>query len=298
MAGRRVQDLLYADPAERDRRLEEFRRPTKGWGMHDPGKGWVVHENHYKRKDGSSFVGRAFFRQLATSEHGADIEGVIEDRSALFATEERLKAAIAEKDILLAELEHRVKNNLNVVASLISLGASELEEGSSKKILVEAQTRIRSMSLIYEQLYKGRASGKVALKAYVEELSRSLVQTYALASGKVELELQIDDWELDTKRAVPLGLIVNELVANALKYAFPGDSAGRISVSLARRDGTVSLAVTDDGSGLPGSVASLEDGGMGFKIVSALTAQLGGEGRVEKPPRGARVLVSFPEAAS
>ncbi|MDP3178921.1 MAG: MASE1 domain-containing protein, partial [Spirochaetaceae bacterium] len=217
MAGSRVQGLLYADPSERDRRME---------ALQDPGKGWVVHENHYVRKDGSSFVGRAFFRQLTTSEHGADIEGIIEDRSALFATEERLKAALAEKDLLFAELEHRVKNNLNVVASLISLGASELEEGPSKKILVEAQTRIRSMSLIYEQLYKGRASGKVTLKTYVEKLSRALVETYAQAGDKVLLELEIDDWELDIKRAVPLGLIVNELLANALKYAFRGDGDG------------------------------------------------------------------------
>jgi PAS domain S-box-containing protein len=190
--------------------------------------------------------------------------------------EESLRQLVEQKEILMKELQHRVKNSLAVVSSLLGLEMAELSDAGAKKAFADARSRIRSVASIYERLYLSGKLDRVDLGVYIRDLSESLFKTYAPESGKIRLRAGFDDISLDTKRAVPLGLIVNELITNALKYAYPEGAAGEIRVELRKSGETVTLDVGDDGAGLPEGFEPKAGGGMGLNLVRMLTEQIDG----------------------
>jgi len=199
---------------------------------------------------------------------------------------------VAQKETLLRELQHRVKNNLNVVSSLIDLKAMELPEGAMREIFTETRNRVQSISAVYERLYLSEDLETVELGAYIRDLADIIFHAYEIGEGKVRLSVAAERAKLETKRAVPLGLILNELVSNALKYAYPGDARGELRIALSREGGRIELSVSDDGVGLPSGFDPDSDGNMGMQLVRMLSEELGAELRVTNG-KGLTVRLGF-----
>src|SRR5215468_11301114 len=160
----------------------------------------------------------------------------------LQARQARLSQHVKERDVLLQEIHHRVKNNLQVISSLIHMQMRQLAPGES---------RVLAIALIHEQLYQSDDYAEVQFSEYARSLAASVFHTLGIARNDIKLELAIEPIPLSIKRAIPCGLMINELITNALKHAFPGDRGGTICVTLGRADDKLQLEVRDDGVGLP-----------------------------------------------
>jgi two-component sensor histidine kinase len=190
--------------------------------------------------------------------------------------EDRLRTSLREKDVLLTEIHHRVKNNLQVISSLLSLQSRALTSPEAVSVFTESQNRVRSMALVHEKLYQSPDLARIDFAAYLRELASHLFRVYARAA-EVQLRIRAGGVLLSIERAVPCGLIASELLSNALKYAFPGGAAGAITIDLSGTDGDAArLEIRDDGVGLPAGVDLGRPASLGLRIVKTLTAQLGG----------------------
>jgi PAS domain S-box-containing protein len=191
--------------------------------------------------------------------------------------EEQLRASLREKEALLKEVHHRVKNNLQLISSLLSLQAARVEDHSARRALADSRDRVRSLALVHENLYRAGNFAGVPLAAQVQSLCAHLLRSYGGDSPRVDFQTRIADVALDLERAVPFVLIINELVSNALKHAFPGGRGGRVSVELrALAGGRYALTVADDGVGLPTEIDLAGSGSLGLQLVSDLAQQLYG----------------------
>ena len=196
-----------------------------------------------------------------------------------------------EKEFLLKEIHHRVKNNLGIVSSLLELQSDQLEDQNAIDAIQESQNRVYSMSMIHQKLYKGKNLAAIEMKDYFIHLSRHILESYG-AEDHVSLEYDMDQLELDIDTAVPLGLIVNELLTNSFKYAFPNNRKGRIKIELQNReDQTVMLKIEDDGIGWEQGDDE-KNSGFGTQLIKLLTQQLDGKIK-RKNDNGASVLIEF-----
>jgi PAS domain S-box-containing protein len=209
------------------------------------------------------------------------------------AEQNALRTSLKEKDLLLREIHHRVKNNLQVVSSLLRLQAASQADPALQRALQEAQERIHAIALIHQKLKHSPDFSKLDLPGYVRTLAERLVRSYASVPALIDLRVRVEEVEIGPDAPVPLGLILNELVANALQHAFPAGEGGSLDIEIGRdAKGWVWLRVADSGQGLPESV-DLDKGGLGFQLVRALTDQLAGVLELERR-RGASFLLSFP----
>ncbi|MBC7350382.1 MAG: PAS domain S-box protein [Candidatus Aminicenantes bacterium] len=191
--------------------------------------------------------------------------------------EESLRAALREKDVMLKEIHHRVKNNLQVMASLLRLQAAQLTEKKAREAFRKSQTRIRSMAMIHERLYQSGNLASVDFADYVEKLVTHLYVLYEVDQSRVHFRNEVGEIGLDINQAIPCGLIVNELVSNALKYAFPGSKKGELLVKMFRdENGRIHLVVKDTGRALPARIDIHSSETLGFQIINDLTKQLNG----------------------
>ena len=212
--------------------------------------------------------------------------------------EEAVQAALREKEVLLREIHHRVKNNMQVISSLFNLQAGHIKDEEARRILKEGQTRIRSMGLIHEKLYQSRDLSKIDFSAYIRSLSVHLFHAYRIDANQVRLETELEDVHLDINAAVPCGLLVNELISNALKHAFPEGRKGVVKIGLRRReDGAVELRVADDGVGFPEKLDFRRTESLGLQIVNLLIGQLDGSIELERK-RGTAIVIAFQETGS
>lgn len=196
-----------------------------------------------------------------------------------------------QNELLLKEIHHRVKNNLELVKSLLALQSAQLEDSATKDAMVASQNRVQSMGIIHQKLYQGENLGSIEMKDYFLNLGEGILDTFN-ADDKVKIECAMDNLELDVDTAVPIGLIVNELLTNALKYAFPNDGKGNILISLTQSTPeTLTLKVADNGVG---KVIGLTPKGTGFgtQLVQLLTQQLDGQ-MVEEHSNGTSILFQF-----
>jgi two-component sensor histidine kinase len=191
-----------------------------------------------------------------------------------------LRALVEEKVVLLREIHHRVKNNIQIISSLLRLQSRSIRDRAALDAVNECQNRIRSIALIHEKLYQSQDFARVDFGDYIENMVGHLVSFHSGVGGRVRFRLEADDVKLDINRAIPCGLIVNELATNALKHAFPEGRAGEIVIRLRALDGgRHELAVKDTGVGLPDGIAFETASSLGFQIVGDLVKQL--EGTVE-----------------
>jgi PAS domain S-box-containing protein len=212
--------------------------------------------------------------------------------------ERAIENSLREKEVLVREVNHRVKNNLQLITSLINLQAGYSEDSLCRDRLRESLNRVRSMALVHERFYDCTDLSRADLAGFVEGLSRHLYHTYGVEPDKVRVVHSIEDVTLGIDQAIPCGLILNELVSNSLKYAFPGDNRGTVTVRVWRPESkTVALSVEDDGAGLPPGVKLESTETLGFHLVYGLTKQLEGE-YVLRNGNGTGVEIRFPDHQS
>lgn len=227
------------------------------------------------RTDGSTFPAEASITQAVVG--GKRIStAIIRDVTERVEAEEALRQSLHDKDSLLKEVHHRVKNNLQIITSLFNLQAARIKDPSVQAVFAESQNRVRTMALVHETLYRSGRFGAVNLAEYLESLCAQMYRSYGASPAQIELIVEIAACEIDLQRAIPCGLIVNELVSNALKHAFPGNRAGTIRISLVRTSNSMyCLTVADDGIGMPFE-PSHPDSTLGLQLVTDLAHQLGG----------------------
>lgn len=203
------------------------------------------------------------------------LRGTVQDITDRMQSEERLRSAIREKETLLRELYHRTKNNMQVIMSLINLqiASAKAKGNEESQLLKETQNRILSMSLVHEKLYDSKDLSNVNLKNYVEDLTDALLKSYRLDSINVSKEVEVDDIMLSIDTIVPVGLIINELISNSLKYAFRGKDCGRIRIRGRRSDGgELKMHYSDDGIGFPPGFDLSGTSSLGLKLVHNLVS--------------------------
>jgi two-component sensor histidine kinase/Flp pilus assembly protein TadD len=210
-------------------------------------------------------------------------------------TNKLLAAKNAENELLLKEIHHRVKNNLEVVSSLLALQSAQIDDPNTKEAMLEGQNRVQSIGIVHQKLYQGEQLGAIEMKDYFINLSESILDSFG-ADKRVQVECMMEKINVDIDTAVPLGLIVNELLTNTLKYAFPNKQDGKVQIKLEqRKNGILHLEVSDNGIGKTGITHGT---GFGGQLVSLLTRQLGGSMR-EEMINGTSVIFEFrPEKAA
>ena len=197
---------------------------------------------------------------------------------------ERLRTSVQEKEMLLREIHHRIKNNLQIVTSLLDLQAIRTQDATVQALLLSNQTRIRSIALVHERLSQSSNAATIRLGEYVQSLAAALVQTYAIEPRRITLRTVISsDIELSSDRVVPIGLILNELIANALQHGL-ADQVGEITITLRVIDAQVTVIVGDSGGGFPADFDLNAPRSLGFQIINALVQQIDGRLRIDRTP--------------
>ncbi|HUD24223.1 MAG TPA: CHASE domain-containing protein [Burkholderiaceae bacterium] len=213
---------------------------------------------------------------LLMTERAAAIQRLVEQRTAeLTNANAVIRDALKEKETLLQEIHHRVKNNLQVISSLINLQRRKLGPGAQQAALQECQTRVQAIALIHEKLYQARDYSRVPFAQYATGLANDVFHAAGISPGTVNLDVEVAEVALAVDKAIPCGLILNELITNALKHAFPHERRGTVRVELDHTpDGRVRLAVKDDGVGLPGDLDIRHADSLGMQLVTTLAEQL------------------------
>jgi PAS domain S-box-containing protein len=211
-------------------------------------------------------------------------QGIIRDITSRKRAEEQLTASLKEKELLLQEIHHRVKNNMQVISSLLKLQAETIKDERLRAPFRDSEHRVRAMSLVHEKLYQAEDFTHILFKDYLTSLIRYLYQSYAHQTGRIELVTEIEELPLDITHAIPCGLITNELLSNALTHAFPGERTGTITIGLRSPEPhTYELTVSDNGVGLPETIDLKTTTSLGLHLVSILVEdQLKGEIEVKR----------------
>jgi PAS domain S-box-containing protein len=241
-------------------------------------EGRAENERWHLRKDGSRFWGSGIMTGLR-DDAGALVGfgKIMRDRTAQRQLEEQLRASLQEKEVLLKEIHHRVKNNLQVISSVLSLQSETIVEGEALPAFQDCQARIHSMALIHEILYQSSNLAQVNLAAYSRRLAEELVRSYQVEPERIRLVVEADEVWVSAEKAMPCGLILNELIANCVKHAFPDGRSGTVRVTLRAEGGAqVTLSVGDSGVGFPPGVDFRHAESLGLQLIGLLTEQLGG----------------------
>jgi len=250
-------------------------------------------QNPVRRKDGSVvWVSTSGIPLLSGAGELLGYRGSDTDISDRHRADERIKSNLAEKEVLLKEIHHRVKNNLQVVSSLLNLQAKTIQDEAARAVLKDSRARVRAMALVHEILYRSEDFSRLNMREYASRLIDGLRGAYS-GGGSILFEADICDCPLSVDTAVSLGLILSELVSNALKHAFPGGRGGLVKISIAPENGGYLMAVEDDGPGLPADYDLRKAGSLGMQLVTTLAGQISGVAAAGKGKKGARFTVRF-----
>ena len=287
-------DILYVDPREG----QEIHNTTVEQGK-------CICEVLNKRKNGQEFpifLSASVLRDARGELVG--VMGVSRDITERVQAEERLKASLHEKEVLLKEIHHRVKNNLQLISSLLDLQSDYVEDPQARTIFAESQHRVRSIALIHEQLYKSPNLARIDCGRHIRDLASRLFHLYGVVPDTVTLDIHVDHVFLGIDNAIPCGLIINELLSNSLKYAFPGLIEGssvprraaegdKVRIEMNRDDDHMLLIVGDNGGGLPPEIDFPHTDTLGLQLVEMLTQQLKGTVELDRD-RGTTFKITFP----
>ncbi len=248
------------------------------------------HETVRKRKDGT-LVPVAIIGAPIELEGQILIYGIYQDISERKKRDDQIRALLAEKELLLREVHHRIKNTFNTLMSLLSLQRSVLQDKSAESALLAAENRIQCMSLLYDKLYRAESLKQVSLSEYLPPLIEEILSSFPKGE-QIQVITKTEDIDLDVKTFQNLGIILNELITNSMKYAFQGRDSGIISVSARLDKDTVILEVSDNGVGIPEFINFEHSSGFGLQLVYLLAQQMGGEIRLERN-QGTRFIVTI-----
>jgi PAS domain S-box-containing protein len=234
------------------------------------------------RKDGSRVPIELSMANLVLDGHIIGRVGVARDITDRQHAEEQIRASLQEKEVLLKEIHHRVKNNLQIISSLLSLQSKYINDPQALQMFIDSQNRVKSMALIHEILFRARDITKIDFSEYIKTISAQVFRSYDAYSKSIGLEVHVKDIMLDVDTAIPCGLIVTELVSNSLKHAFVDGRRGTIYIILsANNSGTLTLIVRDNGIGFPNHANLQHIDSLGLKLVGALVNQLSGHVEID-----------------
>lgn len=249
-----------------------------------------------RRHDGAEFPAEASISKV-------EVDGrmmftvILRDVTERTIVEEKIRTSLHEKEALLKEIHHRVKNNLQVVSSLLGLQSRSISDPEQRKMFEESQNRVYSMALLHESLYQSENLSLIDFPEYIRQLADHLFRSYGVATDRIHLITDLDSISLHMDAAVPCGLIINELVSNSLKYAFPDGRAGEIRIGLhGQPAGMARLLVADNGIGLRNDIDWTTTRSLGLRLVRSLAQQLGAQLEV-KSKMGTEVELVFAAAA-
>ncbi len=192
-------------------------------------------------------------------------------------SENKIKDSLKEKEVLLQEIHHRVKNNMQIISSLLNLQKQYVDEEKAVNVLMESQNRVKSMAMIHEKLYQSHNLTLINIFDYVQSLIKDLFASYSTPTSQITPIIEIDNVSLNIETAVPCGLIINELISNSLKYAFPSGRGGKIFLSLKLRGKNYELIISDDGIGFPEDLDFKNTESLGLQLVNSLVGQINGK---------------------
>lgn len=227
----------------------------------------------HRRADGRDIPVEINLQHVPFPDGEGKFIAIVRDVTERVKAEDTIRQSLHEKETLLKEIHHRVKNNLQIVSSLLDMQMSNVADPAVKRVLLESVERVRSMSMIHEELYQSSTLAKIDFGEYVERLTHALYRSYA-TTGHVELVVETVTVEVNIETAVPCALILNELISNAFKHAYSEDEDGRLLVKLEREDDGLALTVQDSGPGLPPDFDAVRSRSLGFQLVETLTYQL------------------------
>ncbi|MDF1536808.1 MAG: PAS domain S-box protein [bacterium] len=257
---------VWADKSDRDRFYEAISGPGSVESF----------EGDFRTKDGTVKRGLLSARTIDLAGK-AHLLIIVRDVTRLMEAREQLKSSLEEKEILLKEIHHRVKNNLQVISGLLDLQAHHITDPLGRAVYKESQNRVITMALIHEELYQSTDLAQVHFGDYIRNLCDNLMISYGVDRERIDLKVDTGKANMVVDTAIPCGLIINELVTNSLKHAFPGDRKGTISISFhTLPDELYELTVSDDGVGIPGDVDIQRTSTLGMRLVTVLVQQLGG----------------------
>jgi two-component sensor histidine kinase len=289
---------LLADPVK----FLELEKSGEVESIGAPSIDWLGVPLKVKDKTIGVMVVQTYTDGVRYSEKDRDMLMFVSTQAAIAIERKRaettLRASLHEKEVLLKEIHHRVKNNMQVISSLLSLQSSHLTDKAAIEMFRESQRRIRSMALVHEKLYQSKDLSQIDFSMYIESLIMFLFDSCRVDSDLVRVKTEVRDVLLDINRAIPCGLIINELVMNSLKHAFPEGRKGEIVISLQPSgDGRLALSVSDDGVGFPAGLDFQKTETLGMQLVTMLVDQLDGTISLETK-RGTRFNIIFRELKS
>ncbi|MDH4161452.1 MAG: PAS domain S-box protein [Nitrospirota bacterium] len=232
-----------------------------------------------------------------SKEQGGMFIAFLQDVTERKRAEDAIRVSLREKETLLKEVHHRVKNNLQIISSVLYFQAQKIVEPASLAVFEEARNRLRSMVLVHEKLYRSRDLAHVDIRDYLQSLVDELRISHAEKSRGLQVHVKVPELYLPIETALPAGMIINELVTNIFKYAFPSGSGGDAWIRIDRQGGTVRIEVGDNGAGIPVGVSADQPATFGLQLVGNLAKQLNGSVAIERG-QGTRVVVSFPISSS
>jgi two-component sensor histidine kinase len=206
--------------------------------------------------------------------------------------EKQIKESLREKEILLKEIHHRVKNNLQIISSLLSLQSDYIYDERDRALFTDSQKRILSMALVHEKLYQSINLSEINMQEYIKNLSEDLLCSFCSDSDQVAISIHAEEVVVPIDTAIPCALLINEILSNSIKYAFPGNRNGKITISMNKTDGKTMLIIADDGVGIPDQIGFENSTSMGMMLISALSSQLCGTVHIDRTG-GTRFTVVF-----
>jgi PAS domain S-box-containing protein len=222
------------------------------------------------------------------------IEGSLRDISDRKKVELALRKSLEEKELLVKEIHHRVKNNLMVISSLLNLQSRYIKDKKALSMFRESQNRAKSMALIHERLYRSTDLKSIDFGDYIRTLAMDLYRTYVTEPERVKIDMNVENIMIDINTAIPLGLIINELLSNSMKHAFPGKKEGEINLEFGIKDDEHFLIIRDDGIGFPSDVDYKNTSSLGLQLVNTLTRQINGEIELDAT-NGTKFIIKFKE---
>ncbi len=216
------------------------------------------------------------------------------DISERVEAERTIENSLKEKEVLLAEVHHRVKNNMAIIASLLELQSHRTDNDEAITILKDSINRIRTMALVHENLYGSDEFSAINLKRFVRNIAENVISSYMKLPGEIGLDLKVDQIQLDITKLIPLGLIINETITNSAKHAFDGVAEPEISIRVSINNGDLDMSIADNGKGIPDSVDIFKTKSMGGMIIKILMKQLDGDIQVDSNEGGTKLTLTCP----
>lgn len=291
--GRQREEILHTDlyPMLSETDQAHVRAKIASLTPQNPTK---TSEYQLRRHDGAlrwtQWNTRAFFDEDGNLR---ELLSVGQDVTERHEAAERQEASLQEKEVLLKEIHHRVKNNLQIVSSLLKLQGRHVADEQTQMALLESRNRINSMALIHEKLYQSSDLARIDFAAYTRDITYDILRSFAPRATRIRADVRIRDVDLNIELAIPCALILNELISNALKHAFPAGRPGRIEIRMERQGSEYLLTVQDNGIGLPADRDIFAGDSLGLQLVHTLADQLGGRLTLESDP-GLKASLRFP----